>query len=835
MRLGKTDFISFAAGFTAILLAFLLSAPSLAHAAVNDRIAGAIDNTQASVVKNNVHPLAAARFDHGKVRDSLPLPRITMVFRPTSSQQASLNALLAQLQNPSSPNYHHWLSPEQFAAQFGLSQNDLNKTVAWLQGQGFTVDRVARSHRWVVFSGTAGLVQSAFHTEIHSYVVNGATRYANSTDPLVPSAMASVVLGFRGLNNFRMAPRSVIRQVTSPRFTSSISGNHYLAPSDFATIYDLTGLYNSGLTGAGQKIAVMGQTDITLSDIDAFRSASGLPANDPTVVLIPGSADPGLSTTDITEADLDVEWSGATAPNATIYYVNSTDAFDSLQYAIDQALAPIAVITYGSCEQQWDPGSLETLENEAQQANAEGITIVAPSGDNGAADCDESTNTNTVVTSATQGLAVDAPASLPEVTGIGGTEFSDSSGNYWNTTNSNSSGSAISYIPETAWNDTNSTNGLSASGGGPSADFGKPAWQTGSGVPNDNMRDVPDIALDASPGHDGYLICSQGSCVSGYRDSSQNLNVVGGTSAGAPTFAGILALVNQQTNSAQGNINYVLYSMAASDPAAFHDITQGNNTVPCTAGTTGCPSSGSFGFNAGPGYDLVTGLGSIDAGTLVADWASVASAAKAGGDFQLFITPGSLTVASGSSGTVGVSLTAVNGFTGTVNFTCATPSTLAATCSVSPTSVSPTSAVPHGSAVLTVTSTAAANAEIVFPGRFGGWGGWPALMLILVLLGSLAFYVSREKHSTFRSYSPYKTYSSYRFRNSGWMWRGVLAGALFLCIAAFGTSCGGGSASPSPASSTQPAATPTPVTANVVVTATSGSISHNVQVAVTVN
>ncbi|MGH9350554.1 MAG: S53 family peptidase, partial [Terriglobia bacterium] len=634
-----------------------------------------------------------------------------------------------------------------------------------------------------------------------------------------------------GLNNFRPKSRAVVRQVSAtanPHFTSSISGDHFLAPNDFATIYNLTGLYNSGITGAGQKIAVMGQTDITLSDIDAFRSASGLPANDPTVVLIPGSADPGLSTTDITEADLDVEWAGAIAPDAAIIYVNSGNAFDSLQYAVDQDVAPVAVITYGSCEQQWDPGALETLENEAQQANAEGMTIVAPSGDDGAADCDGSTNPNTVVTSATQGLAVDAPASLPEVTGIGGTEFNEGSGSYWNTANNSSNGSALSYIPETTWNDTSSTNGLSASGGGASADFSKPSWQTGSGVPNDNMRDVPDIALDASPGHDGYLICSQGSCVNGYRDSNKNLKVVGGTSAGAPTFAGILALINQETHSVQGNINYVLYPLAASDPAAFHDITQGNNIVSCTASTTGCPSSGSYGFSAGPGYDQVTGLGSIDAGTLVTDWASISSTTGAGADFQLFITPGSLTLASGTSGAAGIALTAINGFTGAVSFTCTVPAALAATCSLSPATVSPTTAIPKGSTVLTVTSTGAKSASLIVPPQFGGYGGWLALMLVLVLVGSLALYLSQQYHLTQSSYS------TGRAKNGGWLGRGALLGLLFLCLAVFGATCGGGSPSSPSSSSTQPAA-PLPVTANVVVTAASGSIRHNVQVAVTVN
>ncbi|MGH9353094.1 MAG: protease pro-enzyme activation domain-containing protein, partial [Terriglobia bacterium] len=183
MRLNKTASLTLPAFF---MLALVLSGTSLALAAAKDRIARAIDNTKVSAVQNNVHPLAQARFDRGRVGDSLRLSRVTMVFKPMASQQASLNTLLGQLQNPPSPEYHQWLTPDQFAAQFGLSPNDLNKVVSWLKGEGFTVDGVARSRMWVAFSGTAGEVQSAFHTEIHSYVVNGEPHYANSSDPSVP-------------------------------------------------------------------------------------------------------------------------------------------------------------------------------------------------------------------------------------------------------------------------------------------------------------------------------------------------------------------------------------------------------------------------------------------------------------------------------------------------------------------------------------------------------------------------------------------------------------------------------------------------------------------------
>jgi subtilase family serine protease len=794
-----------------------------------DRIVRPINNAQVLVLRGNVRPWARAEDDRGKVNDSLRLDHITVIFRPSQGQQSNLTNLLQQLQNPSSSNYHKWLTPEQFGNEFGLTQNDLNQVVSWLENQGFVLDEVARSHMWVVFSGTAGQVEDAFHTEIHRYVVHGKTYYANASDPVVPSAIAGVVLGFRGLDNYRPKPRGTVRRVTpaaAPHFTSSISGNHYLAPNDFATIYDLNSLYHSGINGAGQSIAVLGQTDIYTNDLTAFRSAAGLAANSPTVTLIPGSADPGISKNELSEADLDLEWSGAIAPDATVIYVNSGTAngvFDSLQYAIDQGLAPVVSITYGNCEQDLGAAFLQTLAQEAEQANAEGMTIVSASGDNGATDCDYSTTSSTVVTIATHGLAVDAPASLPYVTGVGGTEFNEGSGNYWSTSNNNSSGSALSYIPETAWNDTSNTNGLAASGGGASGSgfFAKPSWQTGTGVPSDSARDVPDVAFAASPNHDAYLICSDGSCVNGFRESDQTLNVVGGTSTGAPVMAAVVALINEQTNSAtgQGNINYVLYPLAAQQPGAFHDITTGNNEEPCQKGSTDCPNGGNIGYPAGAGYDQVTGLGSLDVANLVAEWSSVASStAQNGPNFKLSISPASLSIGSGQSGSATVTVSALNGFSGTVSLACAVSfSVNGDTCAVSPTSVST-------SGTATVSVTISSQAVAPYPLRkvtdlgaliAGGLILTGALLLGIRGIGS-------------------------RLKLSG------AVGLLLLCIAAGGLSCGGGSA-PSSTSTTTPATSSTttssslqvaPVSSTVTVTgsatANGGAISRSTLLAVTV-
>jgi subtilase family serine protease len=423
-----------------------------------------------------------------------------------------------------------------------------------------------------------------------------------------------------------------------PKFTSSVTGNHFLVPDDFATIYDLKALYNNGINGTGQKIAVMGQTDIQVQDIRTFRQLSGLPASDPQVVLVAGSKDPGIVRTDLGEADLDIEWSGAIARNATVVYVNSANgAFDSLEYAISHNLAPVMSISYGDCEQNQTSTDVTTLTAMSQQANAQGITIVAPSGDGGAADCDSDFPGRM---NAELGANVDFPGSLPYVTSVGGTQLNETGevwstdqvfgtffrkpqSAYWTASNNASNGSAVSYIPEIAWNTTFIDGQLSATGGGVSTLYGKPSWQAASGVPNDGMRDVPDLAFSASMDHDGYLICSGGSCTNGFRMADGTLNIAGGTSVPTPSFAGIVVLINQIMNAKQGNINPALYQLYSLAPDAFHDITQGGNQVPCVPGTPNCATSGFLGYNAGPGYDLATGLGSIDAFKLLTAWPSV--------------------------------------------------------------------------------------------------------------------------------------------------------------------------------------------------------------------
>jgi subtilase family serine protease len=594
---------------TTIAVALLGSLTAIAAPAPHRRITGRIDNSHRMTLRGEVHPLARSANDEGRAEATLEIPNVTLVLRPSDEQQADLDRLLAAQQDPSSPEYHHWLTPEQYADRFGVAQEDIEQMKTWLQAQNLTVISVARGRNAISFSGPAAAIEQAFGTKIHRYRVDGELHFANSTDPTIPAAMQNVVSSIHGLHDFAMKSRAV--HPVQAQYNSLSSSAHYLAPDDMATIFNVRSLYNSGIDGTGQKIVVVGQTQINLSDIQQFRTYFNLPANDPQVMLVPDTRDPGIRRGDLQEADLDLEWAGAIARNATLIYVYSRDVMDAVQYAIDQNVAPVISMSYGLCETLTSQSDAATQRSWAKQASAQGISWIAASGDSGGADCyDGSSRTPS-------GLAVDLPAALPEVTGIGGTQLSDSDGNFWNTSNDANRASALSYIPEAAWNDSVLAGSPSSSGGGASTFFAKPDWQTGNGVPNDNARDVPDVSLPASPSHDGYIFFTGG-----------RMGVVGGTSAGAPAFAGIAALLNHYLTSngtlatpGVGNMNPRLYSLAAASSSVFHDVTKGDNLVTaCTSSRFRTCTADPVGFSAGAGYDQVTGLGSIDAYNLVTSW-----------------------------------------------------------------------------------------------------------------------------------------------------------------------------------------------------------------------
>ena len=609
-----------------------------------DRITRYIDDEQRVTLRGNLHPLARAEYDGGGVAPGFRMERMVLTLLPDEAQQESLNQFVEAQYNPESANYHQWLTPEQFGERFGVSEADTAQIVGWLQSHGLEVEEVAAGRRSIIFSGNAAQVQAAFRTQIHSYNVGGQLHHANATEPQIPAALMQVVGGVVSLHDFHSELLHASVRRAAPEFTSG--GGHYLAPGDFATIYDLAPLYQSSINGSGQSVAIVGRSNINLSDVRQFRSMFGLPANDPQIIV--NGTDPGIfNSGEETEADLDVEWSGAVARNAAIKFVvskstNSSDGVDlSAQYIVNHNLAPVMSTSFGLCEASLGSAGNSFLNSLWQQAAAQGITVFVSAGDNGAAGCDSAS-----ASVATHGRGVNGLCSTPYSICVGGTELSDGANPslYWSSSNaSGTQVSAVSYIPEVVWNESGPGAGLWSSGGGMSALYAKPSWQTGTGVPADGRRDVPDVSL-TSAGHDGYLIVQSG-----------GLYVVGGTSAASPSFAGVMALVVQNTAVRQGNANIALYPLAtkqrAGGASVFHDITAGNNSVP-----------GQSGFSAATGYDQATGLGSIDAAVLVSHW----NDAYVVPTFRTALSANSISVTAGSNNRISANVTVSGGFNAVV-------------------------------------------------------------------------------------------------------------------------------------------------------------------------
>jgi subtilase family serine protease len=639
-----------------LIAASAIAANSAGAQSVAPRIRSEIGSSEPATLKGSLHPQAQPQFDAGRMPSNNKLNGVSIVFGRTAAQEADLKALIAAQQNSASPLYHQWLTPEQFAARFGMAESDLNKVEAWLEQQGFTIDSVARSRNVIRFSGTVRQVEQAFSTQMHYYKAAGVQHFAPSTELSVPAAMAPVVLAVRNLSDFRPKSQVILRKNVSarPGFTSSQTGTVYFSPGDIETAYNILPAFSSGYTGSGQTIVIVGQSAIVTSDIENFQNAAGLPVKDPTLMLMPGTGsseiNPGGSAAgDELESDLDNEWSGAIAKGATIDFVytgsnTNYGAFDALEYAVTEQIGTIISSSYGDCETDLGSANAAALDSILAEAPAQGQTIVSASGDNGSTSCYGYSN---LTTAQQEALAVNYPASSAYVTGVGGTAISlansaylKAGDGYWEAQSSSADeiSSALQYIPEVVWNDdtiseASSSPGLGAGGGGASVFFTKPSWQTGvPGIPSGNVRYVPDVSLYSSPSYPGYLYCSSdvstgitGSCSNGFRDTNdQYLTIAGGTSFAAPIFAGMVAILNQKAGytSGQGLVNPELYKLASNSTtyaSAFHDITSGSNA--CTGGSTYCSSGGESGFSATTGYDEATGLGSVNFGNLVTAWA----------------------------------------------------------------------------------------------------------------------------------------------------------------------------------------------------------------------
>jgi subtilase family serine protease len=741
----------------AFVFLFSLMAAGQQAAIVPARITQPVDLENLVTLRGNTHPLARPEFDQGAAPDSLPTERMLLVLQRSSEQEAALRKLLDGQQIKSSPNYHMWLTPEQFGQQFGPADADIQAVTDWLTSQGFQVSRVAAGRTVIEFSGTAGQVRQAFHTEIHKFVVNGEEHWANASDPQIPAALTPVVAGFASLNNFPKRPqahrlgtfsKSKATGVVRPLFTYPYENGYLfgLGPTDFATIYNVLPLWNASpaIDGTGQTIAIVGQTNINIQDVVDFRTMFGLPAQSPQtnplcqaqsqvpVNVCLNGPDPGIIyyTGDEGESDVDVEWAGAVAKGATIDLVVSestevTAGIDlSALYIIDNNLAPVMSESYGACEAYLGNAGNSFYSTVWEQGAAQGITILEAIGDSGSAGCDEYASTG--VPAAQYGLMVDGFGSTPFNVAVGGTDFNDASNpqQFWNpNNNSTTQSSALSYIPEMTWNDTCARTGLlsncvsagtdipagidlHAGGGGPSncvtststactGGYAKPSWQTGTGVPNDGVRDTPDVSLFAADGYISgsfYVFCEMDANTgSGANTSSCDLNAPyldfqgsGGTSVSTQVFGAIMALVNQKTGQRQGNANYVLYPLAAtaatkseycaasaSPPASciFYDVQAGNNSVACEAGSPNCGNTSSnYGILVNPnntaqpawatsaGYDLATGLGSVNVENLVNNWTSVSFAPTT---TTLAISP--TTITHGQSVTLNVGVTSTSG------------------------------------------------------------------------------------------------------------------------------------------------------------------------------
>jgi len=672
------------------------------RSAVENRITTPVEENARIVFKGTVHPLANAANDRGRAPESLPLERIHLLLQRSDSQNRALHQLIQDMHTPGNASYHKWLTPQQFGSQFGPSDQDIATVESWLQSHGFSVKQVTPGKQAIEFSGNAGQFRNAFHAAIHSYQINGQARYSNASDPEIPAALAPVIGGFVALNNFpvksyaRVLGKAEYQLRTgraTPQWTYQNATTLLLSPADFAVQYDLNPLYQSGVNAAGQSIAIINEANINVEQVNQFRSIFGLPANPPQVVI--DGNDPGIDGINdatpnyaSTEAYLDVEWAGAVAPGATIYLVIAADSdlesglFLAAERAVYSNIAPVISVSFGQCEQSL--GSTNAfLSNLWEQAAAQGITVAVSSGDNGSASCDDENSQEYAV----GGLAVNGLASTPYNVAVGGTDFyypnytnltSADLQTYWNLAPTQlPQASQLRIIGEQPWNDSQygldvqaSVNGKSSivgGGGGASscqsgtmssagsgwaactAGYPKPAWQSGSGVPSDNVRDVPDTSLFAGDGANlsFYPICaSDGDCQPVSGNALIQITGVGGTSATAPAFAGIMALVNQRYGR-QGQAGFTLYPLKAQFAAAFHEITQGTNSVPCSYSpetlncievanpftvedpTFGTATEGQLGTGTTPGYvatagyNLATGLGSIDASQLVSHWGDV--------------------------------------------------------------------------------------------------------------------------------------------------------------------------------------------------------------------
>lgn len=614
------------------------------------------------------HPAwASAQNDAGAVPADLPIERLTLVLaRPPQVEQAYTQFLKDQ-QDPGSPDYHHWLTPAQIGKRFGASAHDIHAVTVWLQSQNLTVDAVSNSRQRITFSGPASAVGNAFGAEMHYFTVKGEKRISINAEPRIPAALAVVIKSISGLYTIKVYPQHGAYTIREPGdgvswaaggVSSEGSGFscggvpcNVTFPADFATIYNVSGVAG-GINGMGQTIAIIGRSGVCNSDIMNFASAAAVTANVPTAIVPPLGITPpaavcsGNASGDQSEATLDVTRSGSIAQGAALDLVISADSSTvngvavAATFVVDTPPTPapkIMSISFGACEANAGASGVQFWDDLFTQAAAEGISVFVSSGDSAAAGCDTAFTTPP----ATQVLSPNYICSSSFATCVGGTEFADSANpnQYWSSTNGPGFESALSYIPEGAWNEPlNSQNQVqvAGTGGGVSAFISTPSYQTGTGVPPARAgRYTPDVAFTASF-HDAYFGCLAGN---NQCSPTTSFSIFSGTSAAAPDMAGIAALLDQKENSAQGLLNPTLYTLAATPAnAVFHDVTVASSAVAncvvttpsmcnnSTAGPNGL-TGGLSGYLVDAGYDEATGLGSVNVANLLTNWSSATAVA----------------------------------------------------------------------------------------------------------------------------------------------------------------------------------------------------------------
>jgi len=496
------------------------------------RIDKQVNNAKRVTLRGHVPHVVAAgvangsAVDMGRIDPNTPMQRMRMVLRGSPHQEREMRRVLDEQQDKRTANFHQWVTPEEFGSTFGVHDADIEKIAQWLTSQGLSVDNVTKGKRVIEFSGTSGQVEQAFQTEMHSYIVKGETHVSASRDISVPEALAPVVSGVDGMHNFFRKSHMVGEQKLSdlgnylklgPAYSSG-SGVHYVGPADFATIYNTAPLLQAGINGTGVTIAIVGRSDILLSDVQTYRQLFNLPVNDP--IFIHAGQENGIEPGDDGESDLDVEISGGVAPNATIKFVIGTPTFNvdgitnSIEYIVENNLSDIMSISYGSCEAVEGAGGNAFNLEAFEQAAAQGISVFIAAGDGGPAGCDDQGSQTYEVL----GYATGAEASTPYGVSVGGAEFyPDGSGasSYWSsTTNSLYLNSALTYIPEYPWNESRVASpapsgepgsdlaDLWSGSGGISAYYLQPSWQRGPGI------GASDPALTLGNGATGLWVSS---------------------------------------------------------------------------------------------------------------------------------------------------------------------------------------------------------------------------------------------------------------------------------------------------------------------------------------